>query len=55
MKITDPVWKMTIEEENAAATSSHEGKTYRFCSPHCKEKFDSNPESYIGGGATGKK
>ena len=55
MKITDPVCKMTIEEEDATATSSHGGKTYRFCSPHCKEKFDRNPESYISGDAKGKK
>lgn len=55
MKITDPVCKMTIEEKDAAATSSHRGKTYRFCSPHCKEKFDRNPESYISGDATDKR
>jgi Cu+-exporting ATPase len=59
MKITDPVCKMTIEEAEAAATSSHLGKTYHFCSLHCKEKFDGNPEAYIGvktdaGGKKGK-
>jgi len=48
VKITDPVCKMTIEEAEAAATSSHLGKTYHFCSRHCKEKFDGNPEAYIG-------
>jgi Cu+-exporting ATPase len=48
MKITDPVCKMTIEEEDVAATSSYKGKAYRFCSSHCKESFDSNPESYLG-------
>ena len=48
MKITDPVCNMTIEEAEAAATSSYLGKTYHFCSRHCKEKFDGNPEAYIG-------
>ncbi|NLD79860.1 MAG: YHS domain-containing protein, partial [Smithella sp.] len=43
MKITDPVCKMTIKEEDAVATSSYKGKTYHFCSDQCKESFDSNP------------
>jgi Cu+-exporting ATPase len=51
MKITDPVCKMTIEEEDAAATSSYRGKKYHFCSSHCKQSFDSNPESYLGAAA----
>jgi Cu+-exporting ATPase len=47
---------MTIEEEDAAATSSYQGKTYHFCSSHCKESFDINPESYLGAAADdGKK
>jgi Cu+-exporting ATPase len=48
MKITDPVCKMTIEEEDAVATSSYRGKTYHFCSFPCKKSFDRNPESYLG-------
>ncbi|MDI6742881.1 MAG: heavy metal translocating P-type ATPase [Smithella sp.] len=47
MKITDPVCKMTIEEEDAVATSSYQGETYHFCSDRCKKTFDSNPESYL--------
>jgi Cu+-exporting ATPase len=49
MKVTDPVCKMTIEEKEAAATSTYKGKTYFFCSKHCKEAFDKNPESFVGG------
>jgi Cu+-exporting ATPase len=48
MKITDPVCKMTIEEEDSVATSSYRGKTYHFCSSPCKKSFDRNPESYLG-------
>lgn len=55
MKITDPVCKMTIKEEDAVATSSYKGKTYHFCSDQCKESFDSNPESYLGAAADGVK
>lgn len=51
MKITDPVCKMTIEEKDTVATSSYHGKTYHFCSSHCKESFDINPESYLGAAA----
>jgi len=32
MKATDPVCGMTIEQESAVATATHEGKTYYFCS-----------------------
>jgi Cu+-exporting ATPase len=46
MKIRDPVCGMMIEEEDAAATSSYQGRTYRFCSPSCKEKFDHDPAAY---------
>ena len=56
MKITDPVCKMTIEEEDTVATSSYKEKTYHFCSDHCKESLDSDSESYlVAAGADGKK
>ncbi len=48
MKVKDPVCGMTIGEKEAAATSVHDGKTYHFCSPHCKKKFDENPAAYAG-------
>lgn len=44
---TDPVCKMQVDEQSAAATSEHEGETYYFCSEVCKSKFDENPEKYI--------
>lgn len=47
MKVTDPVCKMTIEESEAAATSSYRGKTYFFCSTSCRDKFGNNPEAFI--------
>jgi len=46
-KQTDPVCDMQIEVEDAAGQSDYEGRTYYFCSPVCKEKFDANPTRFI--------
>ena len=43
----DPVCRMQVEEEKAAATAEHNGKHYYFCSPGCKEKFTQNPDRYL--------
>ncbi len=51
MKVTDPVCKMTIEDSGAVATSTYKGVTYYFCSTHCKNKFDSNPDVFLVGKA----
>jgi len=48
MAAKDPVCGMTVEEDNAAATSEYQGSTYYFCSKDCQEEFDSDPESYTG-------
>ena len=42
---TDPVCGMSVEPP-AAGTSEYQGKTYWFCSPGCKAKFDVNPAWY---------
>jgi P-type Cu+ transporter len=46
MKVIDPVCKMTIDSEKAAATSEYKGQTVYFCAKGCKAKFDQNPEKY---------
>ena len=48
MQVKDPVCNMTIEDSEAAGTSTYKGKTYYFCSKGCKETFDKNPEAFIG-------
>jgi len=48
MKVVDPVCKMTIDSEKAAATSEHKGQTLYFCAKGCKAKFDQEPEKYLG-------
>jgi len=46
MKVVDPVCKMTIDAEKAAASSEYKGQTIYFCAKVCKAKFDQNPEKY---------
>jgi len=47
MKVVDPVCKMVIDSEKAAATSEYEGQTIYFCAKGCKIAFDKNPEKYL--------
>ncbi|MFQ6092847.1 MAG: YHS domain-containing protein [bacterium] len=42
----DPVCGMEVKEDEAAATSVYQGKTFYFCSQGCKVKFDESPEQY---------
>ena len=48
MKVVDPVCKMTIEAEKAAASSEYKGQTIYFCAKVCKTKFDQDPQKYLG-------
>lgn len=43
----DPVCKMTVTPETAAASYEHEGTTYYFCNPGCKAKFATDPDRYL--------
>ena len=43
----DPVCKMEVEENKAAATSEYKGKKYYFCAVGCKKAFDANPGKYL--------
>ena len=42
----DPVCGMKVDVKSAPAISAYEGVTYAFCSPHCKQQFDQQPEQY---------
>jgi YHS domain-containing protein len=46
----DPVCGMTVES-GAGYASVHENQTVRFCSRDCLDKFESQPQRYIGAGA----
>jgi YHS domain-containing protein len=43
----DPVCKMEVQEETAAATHEYKGKTYYFCAVGCKKAFEEEPEKYL--------
>ncbi len=45
---TDPVCKMVVDEKRAAATFTHQGVQYYFCSSHCQQEFIAHPQQYIG-------
>lgn len=42
----DPFCEMTLEEGHIADTAIYEGKTYGFCSSHCKDEFRKDPATY---------
>ncbi len=46
MQQTDPVCGMKVDDQNAKATSEHDGQQFYFCSDQCKQKFDRNPDQY---------
>ena len=46
--VKDPVCGMDVEPATAAGRTEHKGQTYYFCGSKCKEKFDFNPEQYLG-------
>jgi P-type Cu+ transporter len=43
----DPVCGMTVAPERAAAHSVYKGKTYNFCAPVCKQRFEADPQRYL--------
>jgi YHS domain-containing protein len=42
----DPVCHMEVAPNEAAGQSTYQGRTYYFCAPGCKEKFDRDPAKY---------
>jgi YHS domain-containing protein len=42
----DPVCGMQVDESKAAAKSEYKAKSYYFCSNHCREAFEKEPEKY---------
>ncbi|MHB8527767.1 MAG: YHS domain-containing protein [Candidatus Acidiferrales bacterium] len=46
--VKDPVCGMDVETVTAAGHTEHKGQTYYFCGAKCKEKFDLDPEQYLG-------
>ena len=44
----DPVCKMRVLPETAAARYDYQGKTYYFCAVPCMERFKANPAAFLG-------
>jgi Cu+-exporting ATPase len=42
---------MTVDPAHAAGSSVHAGKTYYFCNPSCKQRFDADPDRYLSAAA----
>lgn len=42
----DPVCQMKVAED-APERHTHEGVTYGFCSPNCRERFAGDPQTYL--------
>lgn len=43
----DPVCGMQVDLDSTPFLTTHEGKTYGFCCPHCMSKFQQDPEAYV--------
>ncbi len=43
----DPVCNMQVNEQQTDHLLEYQGKTYFFCSEHCKSNFEENPERYL--------
>jgi xanthine dehydrogenase accessory factor len=43
---TDPVCGMIVSTEGAREISVHDGVTYTFCGPGCRERFEADPARY---------
>lgn len=43
----DPVCKMIVSPETAAASFEHVDKTFYFCAVGCKERFAANPDRFL--------
>ena len=42
----DPVCGMQVEVANAGAHADHEGRAFHFCSDHCRQRFEAEPQRY---------
>ena len=46
-QIIDPVCGMTVDTATTQLSYEHEGSTYYFCNPRCREKFVADPAQYM--------
>jgi Cu+-exporting ATPase len=46
--VKDPVCGMDVDPHEGKHRSRYQGKTWYFCSARCREKFEADPEHYLG-------
>src|SRR6266436_6243263 len=51
--VKDPVCGMMVDPQRAAGKAQYAGKSYFFCSPRCKERFEKEPEKFLAAPGTG--
>ncbi len=44
----DPVCGMTVDPNAGKPSAEHAGQIYHFCSQRCRDKFEADPEKYLG-------
>jgi Cu+-exporting ATPase len=47
LPVVDPVCGMTVDPPHAAATATHDGHTYYFCSTACRDQFVADPQRVL--------
>ncbi len=52
--VLDPVCGMQVDPEYSHIRAQHAGKTYHFCSNHCRKRFLATPEKYLQASTTGE-
>ncbi|MBB3742102.1 copper-translocating P-type ATPase [Rhizobium anhuiense] len=45
--VRDPICGMTVDPQAGKPSLDHGGRTYHFCSEHCRTKFAAAPEDYL--------
>ena len=43
----DPICHMEVDENATDLKVEYKGKTYYFCAPGCRTRFEEDPEKYI--------
>ena len=46
--VKDPVCGMDVDPANAVGQAKYKGQDFYFCGSTCKEKFEDNPQQYVG-------
>jgi YHS domain-containing protein len=51
---TDPFCGMKLKKDHVAATYTHDGKQYGFCTEYCRDSFAADPAKYLANPGSGE-